>query len=599
MQSNVQTRTVNPKCLNIMMNKNSLSGFCLMLLAAVMPFLNGHGQTKASVFLLSDANLHPKYETRAVWLTTLNGLDWPRTKATSSESRRLQQEELCRQLDSLKAANFNTVLLQVRSRDNALYPSRQEVFTDALTGTPGQSPGYDPLDFAIRECHKRGMELHAWVVAIPLGSDKQAKELGKRSFVRKHPEMCIRFRRNWYLDPGHPETKNHLAAIVEEIVTNYDVDGINLDYIRYPDHPKRFPDGRSYRKYGKGKSLAQWRRDNITEIVRHIYHRVKAIKPWVKVGSSPVGKYKDVARYSSRGWNAHNVVFQDAQLWLKEGIQDLMLPMAYFREDSFYPFVLDWQENGNGRTVVPGLGIYFLDPGEGDWTLQDALQQIYFTRSAHIPGQAYFRSRFLLDNVQGLYDKLKREVYAYPALVPPMAWQDTVPPAAPTGLRTEVKADSVIFTWNPVADDDSPRAAVNPVVRYNLYAASSGNEVDTNDPRNLKYTYIYGTRYAAPLDEVRGMSFAVTAVDAYGNESRMVPSHNPVASSSAEGATESLDLPDYPQATRLVVVDLYERIVWQGPYARSLDIGHFVPGVYYVLMQDRDGNTLRRVQFIR
>ena len=95
------------------------------------------------------------------------------------------------------------------------------------------------------------------------------------------------------------------------------------------------------------------------------------------------------------------------------------------------------------------------------------------------------------------------------------------------------------------------------------------------------------------------MSFAVTAVDAYGNESRMVPSHNPVASSSADGATESLDLPDCPQATRLVVVDLYERLVWQGPYARSLDIGHFVPGVYYVLMQDRDGNTLRRVQFIR
>ena len=108
----------------------------------------------------------------------------------------------------LEAANFNTILFQVRSRDNALYPSRQEVFTDVLTGTPGQSPGYDPLAFAIRECHKRGMELHAWVVAIPLGSDRQAKELGERSFVKKHPEICIRFPEELVSGPGHPQPKS-------------------------------------------------------------------------------------------------------------------------------------------------------------------------------------------------------------------------------------------------------------------------------------------------------------------------------------------------------------------------------------------------------
>ena len=173
--------------------------------------------------------------------------------------------------------------------------------------------------------------------------------------------------------------------------------------------------------------------------MREIYQTVKAVKPWVKVGSSPVGKYRDVARYSSRGWNAYNVVYQDAQQWLKEGIQDLVLPMAYFRENSFYPFVLDWQENACGRTVVPGLGVYFLDPSEGDWTLQDVLQQIYFTRSAGIPGQAYFRTRFVLDNTQGLYDRLKQEVYACPALVPPMTWQDSIAPASRTGFIRKSK----------------------------------------------------------------------------------------------------------------------------------------------------------------
>lgn len=565
-----------------------LTHILLALSCSLLPTVCG--RTQSHTFSLSAASRPPKYETRAVWLTTLNGLDWPRTKAVSAESRRAQQAELCRQLDSLKAANFNTILLQVRSRDNALYPSAQEVYTDVLTGTPGKSPGYDPLAFAIRECHRRGMELHAWVVAIPLGSDRQAKELGSRSFVKKHPEMCIHFRRNWYLDPGHPQTKAHLAAIVKEIVTNYDVDGINLDYIRYPDHPKRFPDQRSYRKYGKGKSLAQWRRDNITDIVREIYRTVKAIKPWVKVGSSPVGKYRDVARYSSRGWNAYDVVYQDAQQWLKEGIQDLMLPMAYFRENSFYPFVLDWQENAHGRTVVPGLGVYFLDPREGDWTLRDVMQQIYFTRSAHIPGQAYFRARFVLDNTQGLYDRLKQDVYACPALTPPMTWQDSIAPSIPTGLRTEVKADSLVLTWHPATDDSGQP------LRYNLYA-SMQSDINTDDPHQLIRTYIYSTRYALPLDEAQGLHFAVTAVDVYGNESH-APT-NRKSSLRQAASVPPLEVPECPSATQMSVTDIYGRELWHGSYSRRLPVDTLEPGVYHVLLQDKDRHTLRCVWFTR
>ncbi len=571
---------------------------CLYALSSLFPALLPLHPVKAQseVFSLTEASCRPKYETRAVWITTLAGLDWPRIKATTPASMRRQQEELCRQLDSLKAANFNTILFQVRSRDNALYPSRQEVFTDVLTGTPGQSPGYDPLAFAIRECHKRGMELHAWVVAIPLGSDRQAKELGERSFVKKHPEMCIRFRKNWYLDPGHPQTKEHLSGIVREIVTNYEVDGINLDYIRYPDRPKGFPDQRSFRKYGNGKSLSQWRRDNITEIVRSIYHTVKSIKPWVKVGSSPIGKYEDVARYSSRGWNARNEVFQDAQQWVKEGIQDVMFPMVYFREDNFYPFVLDWQENGNGRTVAPGLGIYFLDPSEGNWRLQDVLQQIYFTRCARVPGQAYFRSRFLLDNTQGLFDEIKRNIYTHPALTPPMSWLDSIPPVAPTGLRTEVQGDSLILSWNASTDPQTDGRPEGPV-RYNLYG-SKEREIDIEDTRNLLHPYIYGTRYALPLKQVLGLHFTVTAVDAYGNESILPPTHHPIKAH-LPSKVSPLELPALPQATHLTVTDLYGRIIWQEPYTRELSIGRFAPGVYYVLIQDKAQRTLQRLQFTR
>ena len=170
------------------------------------------------------------------------------------------------------------------------------------------------------------------------------------------------------LVPG-PGQSRYLANIVREIVSGYDVDGIHLDYIRYPEQGERFPDQSTYRKYGKRQGLTQWRRDNITRIVRRIYTEVKSMKPWVKVSSSPIGKYRDTERYSSHGWNAYEEVYQDAQQWLKEGIHDALFPMMYFQGNHFYPFALDWKENAYGRWIVPGLGIYFLHPKEtGNWT---------------------------------------------------------------------------------------------------------------------------------------------------------------------------------------------------------------------------------------
>lgn len=144
-------------------------------------------------------------------------------------------------------------------------------------------------------------------------------------------------------------------SLVREVVERYDVDGIHFDYLRYPENAPRFPDSYDYRKYSKGRSLAQWRRDNLTEIVRYIYKGVKAMKPWVKVSTCPVGKYKDTSRYPSRGWNAFHTVYQDVQGWLGEGIQDQIYPMLYFRGNHFYPFALDWQEQSNGRQIIPGL----------------------------------------------------------------------------------------------------------------------------------------------------------------------------------------------------------------------------------------------------
>ncbi len=464
----------------------------------------------------------PKYEIRATWLTTLGGLDWPSQKATSAKGIERQKQELCEILDALKRANFNTVLLQTRLRGDVIYPSDIEPFTESLTGHEGGNPNYDPLKFAIEECHRRGMELHAWIVTIPIGNTRQVNLLGKKSIIKKQPSICKLYKGTWYLDPGNPQTDNYLASIVHEIVSRYDIDGIHLDYIRYPERAKDFPDQSTYRKYGKKENLEQWRRNNITRIVRRIYAETKLLKPWVKVSSSPVGKYNDTRRYPSRGWNAYEVVYQDARRWLKEGIHDALFPMMYFQGNHFYPFALDWQENKNGRWIIPGLGIYFLHPQEQNWQLDEVIRQIHFLRNIHMDGQAYFRNRFLLNNTKGLLDELKEYFYTQPAVVPPMTWVDSIAPSAPTKPYFMPLTKGVKLSWS-ASSDNLPAP-----VYYRVYASNT-YPVDITQPSNLIEVRTDSTSYIfypeVPWEE--RIYWAVTAVDRCGNESSPLEMNQP------------------------------------------------------------------------
>lgn len=458
----------------------------------------------------------PKHEVRAAWITAVYGLDWPRTKATTPASTQKQKDELVEILDKLKEANFNTVLFQARTRGDVLYKSDIEPYNSILTGKSGKDPGYDPLAFAVEECHKRGMECHAWMVTIPLGGRKHVASLGKQSVTRRQPKICVPYKREYFLNPGNPKTKEYLMSLVKEVVERYDVDGVHFDYLRYPERAFRFPDSYDYRKYGNGRSLDQWRRDNITEILRHIYKGVKKLKPWVKVSTCPVGKYRDTSRYPSKGWNAFHVAYQDVQGWLGEGIQDQIYPMMYFRGNSFYPFALDWQEQSNGRHVVPGLGIYFLHPSEGDWDLDEIKRQINFVRHHHLAGEAHYRVKFVTDNTQNLYDALQNEFYAYPALQPPMTWADSIAPSMPTELTAERIADGYTrLRWKAATDNDKINAPT-----YVVYA-SDELPVDTQDPANIVATGIRETEYiyAPILPWTSRRHFVVTATDRYGNES--------------------------------------------------------------------------------
>ena len=525
----------------------------------------------------------PKYEIRADWITTLGGLDWPSCKATSAAGIARQKQELCDILDRLKAAHFNTVLLQVRLRGDVIYPSAIEGFAESLTGFTGRSPGYDPLQFAIDACHKRGLELHAWMVMIPVGSVRQVKLQGRNSIVARQPGICKLYRGTWYLDPGNPAASDYLSRIVAEVVSRYDIDGVHFDYIRYPENPEAFPDGDTYRKYGRKQPLAMWRRDNITAIVRRIYKEVKERKPWVKVSSSPVGKYRDTQRYPSHGWNAYHTVYQDAQRWLREGIHDILFPMMYFRRNHFYPFALDWKENCAGRWVVPGLGIYFLR--DQDWALDEIVRQVYFTRSIGLNGQAYFRNRFLLDNAKGVLDELKERFYVYPAVLPPMTWGDSIAPSVPVRPLMTVKDDQVTFSWGASADN------MQLPVTYRLYA-SNAYPVDVQDATCLRETCLHDTRYTFMPDYPwqQRLYWAVTAVDRFGNESRPLALNTPGTFIGPQ-VWGDVPIPPLSEGDTLVVTDAtgeeVKRIRRVDANALS-DLGH---GLFFFRIEGRDGKV--------
>jgi uncharacterized lipoprotein YddW (UPF0748 family) len=302
----------------------------------------------------------PKREVRAVWLTTIGGLDWPHSYSQHSQSMERQKQELTNILDKLQKAGINTVLLQTRVRGTMIYPSEYEPWDGCLSGFPGISPGYDALEFAINECHKRGMELHAWVVTIPVG---KWNSLGCKRLRQRFPGLICKIADEGYMNPEMPETANYLATLCKEITEKYDIDGINLDYIRYPETWKIKVSGNQGRQY-------------ITRIVEAISNEVKSIKPWVKMSCSPIGKADDLTRYWSHGWNAYSTVLQDAQGWLKNGLMDELFPMMYFKENNFYPFAIDWKELSDNKIICPGLGIYFMSPSEKDWSLDDITREL-------------------------------------------------------------------------------------------------------------------------------------------------------------------------------------------------------------------------------
>lgn len=519
-----------------------------------------------------------------MWLTTIGGLDWPHSYARSEASAKVQQQELRDILDKLKAANVNTVLLQTRIRGTVIYPSLYEPWDGCLSGVPGTPPGYDALEFAIDECHKRGMELHAWVVTIPVGKWNKA---GCQRLRKRYPKMIKKIGDEGYMNPESDETALFLGKICREITENYDVDGIHLDYIRYPE------------KWQLKVTREQGRR-NITAIVRRIHDEVKAVKPWVKLSCSPVGKHDDLTRYRSNGWNARTKVCQDAQGWLRDGLMDELFPMTYFRGNQFYPFILDWSENSYGRIIAAGLGIYFLSSKEKDWDLDVVKRQMGVLRRYGL-GHAYFRSRFFTGNTKGIYDFAKDEVDSHPALIPPMTWESTSIPLPPLTLDISHTDKGDYLVWSGAVD-----LSDCPYLLYNVYASPTW-PVDICDARNLIATRLQKKELlVARKTGTEELHYAITAMDRYGNESAPTLSpepekkHRSTAYLKNDGLSVALPAKGKTlDADYVAIESMQGNIVALRPYrGTTADISVIPEGMYVMKSLGKKGITHRIGYFI-
>ena len=398
-------------------------------------------------------------EFRGVWIATVANIDWPSKPGLSTAQ---QKTELITLLNRAAELKLNAVIFQVRPACDAMYPSPIEPWSEYLTGTMGKPPEpfYDPLQFAIEEAHKRGMELHAWFNPYRALHKSHTGTISANHISKTHRELVRSFGEYLWLDPGERAVQDYSLRVVMDVVKRYDIDGVQFDDYFYPDptinNNRDFPDDASWKKYGVHGKLVRndWRRENINAFISRVYASIKAAKPWVKFGVAPFGIWRPGDPPQITGTDAYNKYFADSRKWLVNGWVDYFSPQLYWpieQKEQSYPVLLDWwrQQNSRHRHLWPGLSVS--GALSNNWRPGEIPDQIRLERKE--PGDNgyifYNATSLLTNSPRGdlLKHTLQTELNAQPALVPPSPWLGNDTPAKPR--LTVIPSNPVRLQWNP------------------------------------------------------------------------------------------------------------------------------------------------------
>lgn len=469
---------------------------------------------------------YPKREFRAAWIQSVNG------QFRGMPTEKLKQN-LIGQLNSLQKAGINAIIFQVRPEADALYASRLEPWSRFLTGVQGKAPEpyWDPMQFMIDECHKRGMEFHAWINPYRTKTTLKS-ELAPNHVYNIHPEWFVTYGDQLYFDPALPESRRHICMVVSDIVSRYDVDAIHMDdyFYPYPIKGKDFPDDASFARFGGGFSnKGDWRRSNVNVLIKKLHETIREIKPWVKFGVSPFGIYRnessDPLGSKTKGLQNYDDLYADVLLWAREGWIDYNIPQIYWHIGhpvaDYETLVKWWARNTENRPLFIGQSVMNTvqnaDPKNSSINQlprKMALQRAYQT----IGGSCQWPASAVVENAGKYRDALIAEYHKYPALPPVFDFMDNEAPAKVRKMKPVWTEDGYILFWTaPKYKEEMNRA-----VQYVVYRFNDKEKVNIDDPSHI-VAITRDNFYKLPYEDGKTKyRYVVTALDRLHNESKSV-----------------------------------------------------------------------------
>ncbi len=436
-------------------------------------------------------------EFRAMWIATVANIDWPSKRGLSADQQRTEMRQIVAAARRLK---LNALILQVRPSADAIYPSNLEPWTEYLSGTQGvaTAANYDPLAEWIQLAHSEGLELHAWFNPYRTRHNTATSAPAANHVSKSLPHAVKTYGNMQWMDPGEPDAARHTLAVIADVVRRYDIDGVHIDDYFYPypipappgsvvaaasrlgsGEPLAatgaqptiaakaapttqlapptdarpdldFPDEPSWQRYkaGGGKlDRADWRRDNINQLVRTLYREVHAVKPWVKVGISPFGLPKPDRRPEGiTGFSQYDKLYADVEQWFEQGWLDYLAPQLYWpiaQEAQAFPVLLRyWTSiNKQSRHLWPGLFTGRIDETDKSWLPDEIVRQIALLRSqTGVTGHIHFSASAIVQNRRGIAGALAASVYLNEARIPDTPWLASRPPVCFAPVSEWVKS---------------------------------------------------------------------------------------------------------------------------------------------------------------
>ena len=475
--------------------------------------------TALLLFVVATVCANTVREFRGAWIQCVNGQFMGMSTAD-------MQKTLTYQLDELHKDGANAIIFQVRPECDALYNSSIEPWSRFLTGEQGKAPSpyWDPLQWMIEQCHKRGMELHAWINPYR-AKTKTTHVLSPKHIAHKRRDLVFEYDGQYILNPAYDENRQYICHVVGDILRRYDVDGLHIDdyFYPYPAAGCTIPDENLYRRNPGGHSnIGDWRRYNVNLFMKEMHDTIRAVKPWVKFGVSPFGIYRnkksDPNGSDTRGLQNYDDLYADVLLWINNGWVDYCVPQIYWQighpTADYKTLIQWWDRNASARPLYIGEDVErtvkYKDDDNPNQHQMPAKYKLHDFAN-NVQGTVLWYAKAAVDNI-GNYGMMLRNVYwRNPALQPLMPFISKKQPGKPRKVKMVWTSDGPMLFWTAPKTKSKSKDWASNAHQYAVYC--DGTLVAVTSDTFFKLPYVDGkTKH----------TYVVTSLNRIHNESKAV-----------------------------------------------------------------------------